>query len=633
MSCLTLFRPIMHCKIMLPLIIIVVIGVQIYLTQHASLHISFNKDIRFTRHYYKSNDIINETDVENTIKKINENMILAARHITISSRYAKTYENEKDLWTITKSLSRLLPVQDSVGFHSITKSRGDDLSTLANVVHKVTIILNAVNEVHIPNLNNLQNAVTLNKGLEFLVGFNSHSNIHTSDRKRIESKNKNIRFVEFPVQVTLLQDIWHALVKHVETEFLIFSRKSMLTSSHNKIFKSVEQLVGPLIANESDVTGATPRGKKEFDPGCYQAKALWYQYRIERGYDIIDKDGYAYCDYVSGPFAMKTNDLVMFLEERSSNPDIRPDQDHLYVHLLRYLTFTNQKTLKMSFQPIDLFLHTATRLEDYTRKEWITFLTKYGFSKIILPGGKTFEYACDEIKSGCAAFWDVGSKTGKFLHKCCIFELENLLLNVSTIFDHHNFDYELDSGTLLGSAKLMMTLPWERDHDLVFRSNQFTSLLNITSLFQKYGYSLNPKLNSACLNSTDPVDCGYVGVNANRWRMELWGKNIFPGDYIRKMNSKKLPSVSRFKLNRTLSLIGNRWMPTTTNPGRHSRKRFGLDVLKHARHWYDTESGGEGFNPYVTSSIHWEKCSEPGHHACSDNYLADGNRQYRDVWV
>ena len=55
-----------------------------------------------------------------------------------------------------------------------------------------------------------------------------------------------------------------------------------------------------------------------------------------------------------------------------------------------------------------------------------------------------------------------------------------------------------------------------------------------------------------------------------------------------------------------------------------------VDILQHAQHWSVL---GEPNSWIAYRPGRWGKCNKPGFHACANNFLADGNIQFRDVWI
>ena len=86
----------------------------------------------------------------------------------------------------------------------------------------------------------------------------------------------------------------------------------------------------PLCNNRSSIVGTAHRNVLgHWILGCYQGNMLWYRYRLIEGYDLND-NGYVHCDYMSGPFEIKTDLLVESLEYIPN--ELKGDQ--LYIDLM-----------------------------------------------------------------------------------------------------------------------------------------------------------------------------------------------------------------------------------------------------------------------------------------------------------
>ena len=58
--------------------------------------------------------------------------------------------------------------------------------------------------------------------------------------------------------------------------------------------------------------------------------------------------------------------------------------------------------------------------------------------------------------------------------------------------------------------------------------------------------------------------------------------------------------------------------------------RFGREMYQHANHW---RKGGLEHSYIFYSAGKFAECPTPGHHACLDQYIADGNLHFRVPFV
>ena len=134
---------------------------------------------------------------------------------------------------------------------------------------------------------------------------------------------------------------------------------------------------------------------------------------------------------------------------------------------------------------------------------------------------------------------------------------------------------------------------------------------------------------------TDDHNCGYIGFRDPLWRMECWGQYFLFSDYYR---PHKVPDIFKGRLyptriltDPTLVNMGGIWTVNRANPGLYVRKRYGTDVLRHAKHWM--QGGAKASMGIYKTSTRFGACAEEGHHQCLNQYLADGNIQFQRVWA
>ena len=385
-------------------------------------------------------------------------------------------------------------------------------------------------------------------------------------------------------------------------------------------FASIEKLLVPLVNKESAIVGASHRNPSgHWKLACFQSNMQWYRFRLIEGYDLLSNN-YAYCDYVSGPFAARTD----LLKDSVSSTSNDMQGDAFYLDLMWRLTVEK----KVVMLCVECLFHTRTSgIQSRGKNIWLPFIRKYKLNLMTFHDGSFFEYSCGEAGIGCE------STTGKFLSFCCHKELQDLALFICKTLSEHNIGHEIDSGSVLGSVKLDNTLLWEKDHDYNLRYADFPKLMSLRSVFKSARYSLNEERvdQAKCRNN---IFCGYVGISSRNWRAEMWGINTLNSDIFREGKRKIYDAdhmgFTPVKANRTLTRLGKSWVNAYSNPAAYSRGHYGVSVLQHAQHWSDT-GGSSSFDPYFPGR--WKKCKTPGFHGCADIFLADGNLQFREVWA
>ena len=414
-----------------------------------------------------------------------------------------------------------------------------------------------------------------------------------------------------------------------------------------------------------------------WETGCYKTRMLLYQYRIIKGYDEIHPlNSLITCDYITSPFLARKKVIKQYLDNRYleiavselpvfRDPDAFFTSDVFYMDLFNHLQ-TRHRSVKVALSVVTITKESFTLKGGgvyVTRDQVQPFMVKNQLSRYIAqdenPDNKykennvEFNFACGDVNINGGAYL-MKTSDGIFIPKCAIDELNTLLLFSTRIFDDHGFRYELDSGSVVGQTKLSATLPWERDHDLVYKPEYFRSLAKLNdTVFKPAGYTQHERFEklTQCLANHN-MECGYMGIRSKTWRIELVGQaNIGSEMYalelsetaesmnemytITKARQSSSPAASlsagRAMRKSTRGQVGGQWVSTPPSPGLYTRSKYGLDVLKHQQHWADVG----GINSWMSYDRvgKWIDCKRPGHHSCSNNFLADGNLIFTDVWL
>lgn len=392
----------------------------------------------------------------------------------------------------------------------------------------------------------------------------------------------------------------------------------------------MQKLIAPILSGKADLVGTTVVDKQgNWKLGCYLKKILWFQYRIYEGYDLKpnnQKDGYLDCDYIAGAFAIRKDILKDFLKipkKLSAN----------YANLFNYMTGKNM-VIRLCVNCVSLQQTATEKLFPYNRAGFVDFLVENKLSKFIPPDNKSLELDCPQAKMSC---WPIKGK-GILISKCCIKELDDLLINTLKELDSRNWFYNLIAGTMIGSTKLEQTLPWELDHDFGLASDKMLPLKSLSGYFnKKYGYRFTYELYGKfpkCVKTKEYI-CGWIGIRSKNWRMEIPGRGTLYNDINRigadvTQGTKYLNS--RVKTNCTISLMSGYWVKTAASPGNYLRLKYGKNFLKHVKHIYSNKLSHDS-NYLERKIFRWVDCQLPGYHACNAEFPVDGNLGYRDVWV
>ena len=424
-----------------------------------------------------------------------------------------------------------------------------------------------------------------------------------------------------------LQRSLSKLVKDISIEVVILTHSTFLDLSDSS---KIRKLVTPVLSGKADLVGSTIVDKQgKWKLGCYLKKVLWFQYRIYEGYDLKPgnkEDGYLDCDYIAGAFAIRKNILTEFLASRKK---LSPN----YAHLFSFMTAKNM-VIKLCVSCVSSQQTNAETLFPYNRVAFTDFLVTNKLSKFIPPDNNALELGCSQAKFTC---WPIKGK-GILISKCCIKELDDLLISTLKECDLRRWYYTLVSGTLVGSMKLEQTLPWELDHDVQLEANKLLLLKELSRHFRtKYGYSFVYELNGVfpkCVKNKGYI-CGWIGIKSTHWRLEVPGRSTLFSDINRYgadvTQATSYPN-SRVKTNTTLTLMSGYWTKSVSSPGNYIRLKYGRNCLKHVKHIYSNHLSHDS-NYLKRKVFKWETCARPGYHACNSELPADGNLGYRDVWV
>ncbi|XP_068202508.1 uncharacterized protein [Palaemon carinicauda] len=342
----------------------------------------------------------------------------------------------------------------------------------------------------------------------------------------------------------------------------------------------------------------TPSGR--WHMGCLEVRESNYQIRWSRK-KIGTAQGYLLCHAVEGPFVAVTSAL--------RHLGLNTDLPNAMTHLDLFLRASRYQHMLTAVCPQEV-LNITHELETPPRTTLLNFAREHGFYSIQMPAGNTkFSFSCEEVAVNCGVF-------GFALPPCCLRELARLVRFLMDTCDAHGLLCELQEGTLMGAVKTGGVMPWEKDADITFHTNNFTALGELRDVFERAGYSLHLVDNRWCC-----VDGKWTGgqgtLNSPHWALELYSQHS--------MDSEQDLLARR---PRTRIQFDGSWVTAPTSPGLYVRNRYGNELYRHAQHWLDTgkKSGWEDYE-----SGKFVPCSRPSHHACLDENLPDGNLKFRPM--
>ena len=426
------------------------------------------------------------------------------------------------------------------------------------------------------------------------------------------------------------------LVEKSSTKYVLLTKK---IRKFDRDF-DIDVFLQPLASKNTDVmSGSVVYPEEGWSSGCYQSKLIWSQYKIVFGFDVSFKQKFIPCDHVDGPFAMDREALLESLKARTNIAD-----ELVYQELQFHMT---KKGKVIKSHPASFF-HTA-HWEDFemlTRDQWLDFAVRNEISEIyttILRNNKEshFEFNYIESKAKC------GYTKSMLKQRACMRDLHFMLVNSYRLFDELGYEYVNEDGSGLAAVKLHDTLPWDFDQDIAFRTENFTHCATNEIKWKKLGMHFDLQINKKCVGEDKnnasrscPFSCGYIGIRDRNWRLESWGQTVLLNDFYQPWKLPKCTNAeqrylkqrqSRIRGNYTKVRMGDYWCPNRPNPGYYARARYGVDMLRHAKHWsYGGASDSMGI--YKTGA-RFERCVKEGHHLCMNQYLADGNIQFQRPWA
>lgn len=581
--------------------------------------------------------------LESNRDNMNTNLDAALKYIALAQRFERDMAKRESLRKIVNRLSEMYGLKDY-------KSSYQDVTLLVDCVHESISFDQIIQYL----LKHSKNSYSTN--LDIIIGVSQSNYLkHKVDMISFQKHLPNVRIVLPGKHEQSTIKTLRYLISYVRTTNVVFARSfNVFDGLHLNIGK----LINPLEMGNADVVGGTMySNEKGWSLGCYQVSLIWYQMKIQKGFDVKKPHNYVKCDFIEGPFVTPLRLLVDYFNswkvtDFTSDENIMADHylskstpmelsiDLLYFDFFHYMKENAKKTdvcvdcLFRNIRDNDLGVERYMKI---LRSHWQSFGDKNKISEILIQPGIVDEhskhhiFSCKEINLVCHR-----RRKDMFAEKCCIRNLHNLLMDTYQIFDKYELEYSSADGTALGSIKVMTTLPWDLDHDFEFRTGNFLKVVEQKEEFAQKDISLKTEFDDPCMQKpTKRFTCGYTAFKSKGWRIEAWGQYLFMSDY---HESHKLPlrnrdlfPVSRINGTPTLTRIGDHWSRSRPNPGLFARGSYGLDVLRHAKHWI--LSSKENSHASYETSRTFGPCSRDGFHGCMNRYISDGNIQFHRPWA
>ena len=381
---------------------------------------------------------------------------------------------------------------------------------------------------------------------------------------------------------------WNMLIRKVSTPYVLVARDvfhfTWLTQLERQI-RVVSQ-----IANVGVAGGSYRNFSGHWKAGCVQTTMKNYVLKYQEGY-YYSKNECMFCDYLQGSFVAKTK-LLKF-DESLPNEVIFEDW---------FLRVVEDGHLTMSCPDAMYF---TTDYSSYSKKTdknvWKPLAKKWELNRVLLPEGVKHAFSCKDIGFQCVA-------KGQLLPVCCQEEYADALAFLQRFAHENNITFELDTGSALGGVKFSGLIPWGTDGDLIALTSDIKIFgkKETVDFFRKNGYSL------AGYKATG---AGYVDIKFNGFDIQVLGMSTVT-------NKQYLPPDLQNRATFTKANIRGNWIDTVCSPGLFSRNRYGREILKHSQSWRKVKLKSGVFDSNAGS---FAPCEKPEHHACLQNFPADGN--------
>jgi len=352
------------------------------------------------------------------------------------------------------------------------------------------------------------------------------------------------------------------------------------------------------------VGGAVRNSTGHWRLECRQLELAYYRLELRPGYDHQYSDCMV-CSYVGGPVLMATRSLADIL-----------DKDVPWSMAIMDLAL--QKLGMMLACPDMMFFTMKSVAQDAfesSRSDWNSLATKHQFQGVQTSFHHSLDhtFSCDQVNMAC----DIRSQSSAFLVPwCCISSFRYILTHLETISQKLGIEYALDSGSTMGAVKLGNFIPWDIDMDIDFKTEYFHMF--------KSGGEAHEYLTKAGIELYNFKDDMYGVKDAGMFFMFYGGIIVEMLGSIKPLSRKLLPTHLQ-NLTTRIEVGPDLWIPVTSHPGLYTRGRYGPGYLYHVQSWRFKSGMTGAYSSYSPGA--WQPCSQPGHHACLNNYPIQGNTE------
>ena len=298
----------------------------------------------------------------------------------------------------------------------------------------VTLFFNFVNEIHLSKAKELFLDIAASKYNKMnMVAVVSKGSSYTQLTEITTNKLPNMKITES--SKTKHVDVLRETMNTVTTKYVIITRNIERFDN----FSLIIRLVRDISLGNAEIVGGTQRNQSgHWKAGCYQVKQENDLLHFEEGYDESD-NGCMFCDYLSTPFAVKTENLKTYLHQDSMVGN-ELTGDFLYMEYFMKIRFKNELDIYMCADSM-FYTETSALQTSNINNVWLPYLKKYKYSAVTVgfPDQKNkIVYPCKDVDITCSP-----SILSPRMKTCCMSEAEIHMRHVMEILSSIPYRFQL----------------------------------------------------------------------------------------------------------------------------------------------------------------------------------------------
>jgi len=293
----------------------------------------------------------------------------------------------------------------------------------------VTLIFNFANEIPLEKAENLfEDAADCMYREMHMVALVNPGQTHATLSKIASEKLPNMKILESTNKDNTHARNLNEVLSKVTTKYVVLMRNTERFDN----FSTIIRLVRDVSIGNAAVVGGTQRNiSGHWKAGCYQTKIKNDLIHFEEGYDESE-NGCMYCDYLSTPFAVKTQVISEYLNQ---NIDTKLAGDFFYMEFFMKIRFERKNSV---FMCVDSMFYTETSaIQTANNQTWLPFLQKYSLSKVTVG----FPFQTHVIQFTCSEVGITCSPKLRGTNHCCFLEAEGILGKIVNTLSSLNVEY------------------------------------------------------------------------------------------------------------------------------------------------------------------------------------------------